>query len=71
LISSSNWRNRYRTQFRYPLKASAVMANDHSALRVDLMPFAGMLRESDLVVAGISHTSRDMQIGKQMIIGSN
>ncbi|HSS65098.1 MAG TPA: aldehyde dehydrogenase family protein, partial [Gammaproteobacteria bacterium] len=45
------------------LDASAVMVNDHTAFRVDWMPFAG-LRESGLGVGGIPYTFRDMQIEK-------
>ena len=51
------------------LKASAVMINDHSAFRVDWMPFAG-LGESGLAVGGIPHTMRDMQIEKMMVLKS-
>ena len=51
------------------LNASAVMVNDHTAFRVDWMPFAG-LRQSGLGVGGIPHTYHDMQIKKMMIIKS-
>ncbi len=51
------------------LNASAVMINDHTAFRVDWMPFAG-LRESGLGVGGIPYTMRDMQIEKLMIVRS-
>ena len=51
------------------LDASAVMVNDHTAFRVDWMPFAG-LRESGLGVGGIPHTFRDMQIEKLTVIRS-
>jgi acyl-CoA reductase-like NAD-dependent aldehyde dehydrogenase len=51
------------------LDASAVMVNDHTAFRVDGMPFAG-LRESGLGVGGIPHTINDMQIEKMMVIKS-
>ncbi len=47
------------------LDASAVMVNDHTAFRVDWMPFAG-LRESGLGVGGIPHTMYDMQIEKML-----
>ncbi|MGH8676026.1 MAG: aldehyde dehydrogenase family protein [Burkholderiales bacterium] len=50
------------------LDATAVMVNDHTAFRVDWMPFAG-LRESGLGVGGIPYTFRDMQIDK-MFVGS-
>ena len=42
------------------LDASAVMVNDHTAFRVDWMPFAG-LRQSGLGVGGIPYTIHDMQ----------
>jgi acyl-CoA reductase-like NAD-dependent aldehyde dehydrogenase len=49
------------------LDASAVMVNDHTAFRVDWMPFAG-LRRSGLGVGGIPYTFRDMQIEKMCVI---
>ncbi len=52
------------------LNASAVMINDHTAFRVDWMPFAG-LRHSGLGVGGIPHTFHDMQIKKMMVLKSN
>ena len=51
------------------LDASAVMVNDHTAYRVDWMPFAG-LRQSGLGVGGIPYTFEDMQIDKMMVIRS-
>ncbi len=51
------------------LDASAVMVNDHTAFRVDGMPFAG-LRQSGLGVGGIPYTIEDMQIDKMMVIRS-
>ena len=51
------------------LDASAVMVNDHTAFRVDWMPFAG-LRQSGHGVGGIHHTMRDMQIEKMMVMRS-
>ena len=51
------------------IDASAVMVNDHTAFRVDWMPFAG-LRESGHGVGGIHHTLHDMQIEKMMVIRS-
>jgi len=50
--------------------ASAVMINDHTAFRVDWMPFAG-LRQSGLGVGGIPYTYDDMQIEKLMVLRSN
>ena len=52
------------------LNASAVMVNDHTAFRVDWMPFSG-LRQSGLGVGGIPHTYHDMQIKKMMVLKSN
>ena len=52
------------------IDATAVMVNDHTAFRVDWMPFAGA-RESGHGVGGIAHTIHDMQIEKMMIIRSN
>ena len=49
--------------------ASAVMVNDHSAFRDDVMPFAG-LRESGLGIGGIPYTMEDMQIDKMMVLKS-
>jgi len=52
------------------LDASAVMINDHSAFRDDVMPFAG-LRESGLGIGGIPYTMEDMQIDKMMVVKSD
>ena len=49
------------------IDASAIMINDHSAFRDDVMPFAG-LRESGLGVGGIPYTMHDMQIDKMLVI---
>ncbi len=51
------------------LDASAVMVNDHTAFRIDGMPFAG-LRQSGLAVGGIPYTMHDMTIDKMMVIKS-
>ncbi len=51
------------------LDASAVMVNDHTAFRVDWMPFAG-LRRSGLGVGGIPYTMEEMQIEKMIVIRS-
>jgi acyl-CoA reductase-like NAD-dependent aldehyde dehydrogenase len=51
------------------LDASAVMVNDHTAFRVDWMPFAG-LRQSGLGVGGIPYTMHDMQNQKMMVIAN-
>lgn len=49
------------------LDASAVMVNDHSAFRVDWMPFAGR-RQSGYGVGGIGYTMRDMMQEKMAVI---
>jgi acyl-CoA reductase-like NAD-dependent aldehyde dehydrogenase len=51
------------------LDASAVMVNDHTAFRVDWMPFAG-LRSSGHNVGGVPYTMHDMQVRKMMVIKS-
>ncbi|MCA1790776.1 MAG: aldehyde dehydrogenase family protein [Thioalkalivibrio sp.] len=50
----------------HALDASAVMINEHTAFRVDWMPFAG-LRQSGLGVGGIPYTLRDMQTRKMIV----
>ena len=42
------------------------MVNDHTAFRVDRMPFAG-LRRSGLGVGGIPYTMADMSIEKMAV----
>ena len=49
------------------LDASAIMVNNHSAFRVDGMPFAG-LRRSGLGTGGIPYTIEDMQINKMIVL---
>ena len=51
------------------LSASTVMINDHTAFRVDWMPFAG-LRESGLGIGGIPYTLHDLQIEKMIVLRS-
>lgn len=51
------------------LDASAVMVNDHTAFRVDWMPFAG-LRHSGYGVGGIPHTMRELQVRKMLVVKS-
>lgn len=51
------------------LDASAVMVNDHTAFRVDWMPFAG-LKTSGLGVGGIGYTVHDMQTEKMLVLRS-
>ncbi len=49
------------------LQASAVMINDHTAFRVDWMPFAG-LKQSGYGTGGIPFSYRDMQIEKLVVM---
>jgi len=51
------------------LNASAVMVNDHTAFRVDWMPFAGR-DQSGLGIGSIPHTMHDMSREKMMVIKS-
>jgi len=51
------------------LDASAVMVNQHTAFRVDWMPFGG-LRHSGLGVGGIAHGMREMQVEKLLVLRS-
>jgi acyl-CoA reductase-like NAD-dependent aldehyde dehydrogenase len=51
------------------LDASAVMVNDHTAFRVDWMPFAG-LRQSGFGIGGIPYSFREMSVEKMMVIRS-
>lgn len=52
------------------LDAAAVMVNDHTAFRVDWMPFAG-LKQSGLGIGGIPYTMRDMQVEKLLVLRSD
>lgn len=49
------------------IDASAVMVNEHTAFRVDWMPFAG-LRQSGLGVGGIPYTYEDMRVRKMVVL---
>ena len=49
------------------LDATAVMVNDHTAFRVDWMPFAGR-RQSGYNTGGISYTMHDMTQDKMAVI---
>ena len=51
------------------LDASAVMVNEHTAFRVDWMPFAG-LKQSGYGVGGIAYTYEDMTVDKMLVIRS-
>jgi len=52
------------------LDGTAIMVNDHTAFRVDWMPFAGA-RHSGHGVGGIPHTIHEMQIQKMMVLRSD
>ncbi|KGJ86500.1 aldehyde dehydrogenase family protein [Colwellia psychrerythraea] len=49
------------------LNATAVMVNDHSAFRVDWMPFAGR-KQSGYNTGGIAYTMHDMSQDKMAVI---
>jgi acyl-CoA reductase-like NAD-dependent aldehyde dehydrogenase len=51
------------------LDASAVMINEHTAFRVDWMPFAG-LKHSGHGTGGIAYSMEDMQIDKMIVLTS-
>lgn len=51
------------------LDASAVMINEHTAFRVDWMPFAG-LKHSGHGTGGIAYSMEDMQIDKMIVVTS-
>ena len=53
----------------HQLEAAAVMINNHTAFRVDWMPFAG-LKQSGHGVGGIPYTFEDMQVDKLMVVRS-
>jgi acyl-CoA reductase-like NAD-dependent aldehyde dehydrogenase len=50
------------------LNASAIMINDHTAFRMDWMPFAGY-KQSGLGVGGIGYTMREM-VQEKMVVFS-
>jgi acyl-CoA reductase-like NAD-dependent aldehyde dehydrogenase len=52
------------------LEAVTVMVNDHTAFRVDWMPFAGR-KMSGLGVGGIGYTMEDMSVEKMIVIKSS
>jgi len=52
------------------LDASAVMINDHTAFRVDWMPFAGR-RTSGYGIGGITQTMEDLSQEKMTVIRAN
>lgn len=52
------------------LNGMAVMVNDHTAFRVDWMPFGGH-RQSGLGMGGIGHTMRDMTVERMVVFKSS
>jgi len=52
------------------LNATAVMINDHTAFRVDWMPFGGA-KQSGLGMGGIHHSMEEMCNEKMMVFKSN
>ena len=51
------------------INAAAVMVNDHTAFRVDWMPFRGA-KESGIGTGGIPYTMHEMTNEKLMVIKS-
>lgn len=54
-------------KFYKNINASAVFHNDHTAFRVDWMPFAG-LKHSGHGIGGIKYTMHEMQIDKMLVM---
>ena len=52
------------------LQATAVMVNDHTAFRVDWMPFGGRM-ESGLGMGGIPQSMKDMTAEKMFVVKTN
>ncbi len=52
------------------LNATAVMVNDHTAFRVDWMPFGGR-KQSGLSMGGIINSMHDMTYEKMVVLKSN
>ena len=53
--------------FYKKINASAVFHNDHTAFRVDWMPFTG-LKHSGHGVGGIKYTMHEMQVDKMIVL---
>ncbi len=53
--------------FYEKINASSVFHNDHTAFRVDWMPFAG-LKHSGHGIGGIKYTMKDMQTEKMLVL---
>jgi acyl-CoA reductase-like NAD-dependent aldehyde dehydrogenase len=54
-------------KFYEKINASAVFHNEHTAFRVDWMPFAG-LKHSGHGIGGIKYSMHDMQIEKMLVL---
>ena len=54
-------------EFYKKINASAIFHNDHTAFRVDWMPFAG-LKCSGHGVGGIKYTMHEMQVEKMIVL---
>ncbi len=54
-------------KFYEKINASSIFHNDHTAFRVDWMPFAG-LKHSGHGVGGIKYSMHDMQIDKMLVL---
>ncbi|PPR43382.1 MAG: Sulfoacetaldehyde dehydrogenase [Alphaproteobacteria bacterium MarineAlpha8_Bin1] len=54
-------------EFYEKINAASVFHNDHTAFRVDWMPFAG-LKHSGHGVGGIKYTMHDMQVDKMLVL---
>ncbi len=52
------------------LEAVTVLVNDHTAFRVDWMPFGGR-KQSGLGMGGIIHAMRDMTVEKMFVVNLN
>lgn len=52
------------------LQATAVMVNDHTAFRVDWMPFGGRM-QSGLGMGGIPSSMEDMTVEKMFVVKTN
>ena len=52
------------------LQATAVMVNDHTAFRVDWMPFGGRM-QSGLGMGGIPRSMEDMTVEKMFVVKTN
>ena len=63
-LLQNNW-----IYFYEKINASAVFHNDHTAFRVDWMPFGG-LKHSGEAVGGIDYTFSDLMYDKLIVINS-